>query len=72
VGGNKTYITPDKWMISGDVIKYQNGFFILARYETRLDISTKIPLIKPQALLPPQNKPTAYVFTQSGPISDIR
>ena len=36
-------------MISGDVLKYQNGFLIPKRYETIAITSSKIPLTTPLA-----------------------
>jgi len=38
-------------MISGDVLKYRNGFFIPERYETRLADSNNFALTLPIALL---------------------
>jgi hypothetical protein len=34
-------------MISGDVLKYLNGFFILGRYEAALADSRQVPLTMP-------------------------
>ena len=34
-------------MISGDVLKYRNGFLIEGRYETRLTGSSRFPLTMP-------------------------
>ena len=35
-------------MISGDVLKYRNGFLIKGRYETRLTGSSRFPLTPPK------------------------
>jgi len=42
--GNRTYIVTAKRMISGDVLKYRNGFLIQKRYEIAAITSSKFPL----------------------------
>jgi hypothetical protein len=53
-------------MISGDVLKYLNGFFILGRYEAALADSRQFPLTMPCRPLgrrPPTNQ---NYYTHSG------
>jgi len=45
--GNRTYIITAKRMVSGDVLKYRNGFCVKKRYETRVAASSQIPLTRP-------------------------
>jgi hypothetical protein len=46
--GNRTYIITAKRMISGDVLKYRNGFLIRECYETAISGSSEFLLTLPQ------------------------
>ena len=52
-------------MISGDVLKYRNGFLIEGRYKTRLTSSRRFPLTLPTEELRPAQK--FYALPYSAP-----
>ncbi len=49
--GKRAYIMTAKRMISGDVLKYRNGFFIPGRYETCFRCSSNFALTLPRRAL---------------------